>query len=206
MFNNEKIALYFFDVNDDDEQINEIKNEIFSVREEPKYDIQENNLYSGSNEQILINLQDNIFKFKTLFIILVNHNQIPDLFNVLEDKANKELYTSLKIIILLNKDDQAQYESIKNDKIYNDYPFFDPDLICKNIAELKNCLEYGKKKDLVENFWNPVKVILTTINNNRDFDFLRIFMNYYLNLVLMKFKNFNVSLLKNIRINRNTLN
>ena len=56
---------------------------------------------SEQNKKILEKLQDEAITFKKLFIIVVNHNEIPKLFNVFKDNANIELYTSLKIIILL---------------------------------------------------------------------------------------------------------
>ena len=85
-------------------------------------------------------------KFKKIFIIVVDYEEIDSLYNKLKVNVNKELYTSLNIVIFLK--DQSKYESLKNNKInyeYN-YPFFNRDFICKDNDELKDCLQYGRKK------------------------------------------------------------
>ena len=178
MRNKEKNDLYLFYINSDEEKIADINREISSFSD--KYN-NKGNLYSDSNKEILTEILHNTFK--KIFIIVVNYDEISQLFNEINQKANTELYSSLKIIILLNVDDQndqekkeeilKQYESIKNDKIYDYYPFFDPDLICQNIEELKNCLKKKKKnQSIVAGTITPKKVILTTINNKRDMNFV----------------------------------
>ena len=78
MRNKEKNDLYLFYINSDEEKIADINREInSSVR--AKYN-NKGNLYLDSNKEILTEILHNTFK--KIFIIVVNHNEIPNLFNI----------------------------------------------------------------------------------------------------------------------------
>jgi hypothetical protein len=141
MSNNGKNDLYLFYINADKKDISEIEREIESFNDCNN----KGNLNEKLKEQNIFEEFKDI-KFKKIFIIVVDYEEIDSLYNKLKVNVNKELYTSLNIIIFLK--DQSKYESLKNNKInyeYN-YPFFNRDFICKDNDELKDCLQYGRKK------------------------------------------------------------
>ena len=139
----------------------------FKIKKTNKFNIIEQNEENEENEEnekkemkeLIEKIKQKKFKQSC---VIVDEKKMNDLFQILKEECEKELYGYLKIYIFCLKKKNSNY--LMNHKPYYEYPFFTKDFVFNSIKSLTSFLEDEKS--------NNNKIFFDKVKDEKDYRLL----------------------------------